>query len=140
MMVSEQVDAMRALGTDPLRKLVIPRLLATVVTLPLLTILADFCGMLGGYFVSYYTVRLTTAEYWTSAYQALTYRDITQGLIKPFFFAVLISLVGCYQGLHTTGGTEGVGRATTQAMVVASVLIVVVDFFITKFLIGIGFF
>ncbi len=140
MVVSEQVDAMRALGTDPLRKLVIPRLLATVVTLPLLTIMADFCGMLGGYFVSYYTVRLTTAEYWTSAYQALTYHDVTQGLIKPVFFAVLISLVGCYQGLHTTGGTEGVGRATTQAMVVASVLIVVVDFFITKFLIGIGFF
>ena len=140
MVVSEQVDAMRALGTDPLRKLVIPRLFATVVTLPLLTILADFCGLLGGYFVSYYTVRLTTEEYWTSAYQALTYHDVTQGLIKPFFFAVLISLVGCYQGLHTTGGTEGVGRATTQAMVVASVLIVVVDFFITKFLIGIGFF
>ena len=140
MVVSEQVDAMRALGTDPLRKLVVPRLFATVVTLPILTVLADFCGMLGGYFVSYYTVRLTTEEYWTSAYQALTYQDLTQGLIKPFFFAVIISLVGCYQGLHTTGGTEGVGRATTQAMVVASVLIVVVDFFITKFLIGIGFF
>jgi len=140
MVVSEQVDAMRALGTDPLRKLVIPRLFATVVTLPLLTILADFCGMMGGYFVSYYTVRLTTEEYWTSAYQALTYHDLTQGLIKPIFFGMIISLVGCYQGLHTTGGTEGVGRATTQAMVVASVLIVVVDFFITKFLIGIGFF
>jgi len=140
MIVSEQVDAMRALGTDPLRKLVIPRLLAAVVTLPLLTILADFCGMLGGYFVSFFTVRLTTEEYWTSAYQALTYRDVVQGLLKPFIFAILISLVGCYQGLHTTGGTEGVERATTQAMVVASVLIVVVDFFITKFLIAIGFY
>ena len=140
MVVSEQVDAMRALGTDPLRKLVIPRLFAAVVTLPLLTILADFCGMLGGYFVSYYTVHLTTEEYWTSAYQALTYHDLTQGLIKPFFFAAIIALVGCYQGLHTTGGTDGVGRATTQAMVAASVLIVVVDFFISKFLIGIGFF
>jgi phospholipid/cholesterol/gamma-HCH transport system permease protein len=140
MIVSEQVDAMRALGTDPLRKLVIPRLLATVVTLPTLTVLADFFGMLGGYFVSFFTVRLTTEEYWTSAYQALTFRDLTQGLLKPFIFAFLISLVGCYQGLHTTGGTEGVGRATTQAMVVASVLIVVVDFFITKFLIAIGFY
>ena len=95
--------------------------------------------MFGGYVVSYYTVRLTTEQYWTTAYQALNYRDVTQGLIKPFFFAVLISLIGCYQGLRTTGGTEGVGRATTQAMVTASVLIVVVDFFITKFLIGIGF-
>ncbi len=140
MMVSEQVDAMRALGTDPLRKLVIPRLFATIITLPLLTVLADFCGMLGGYLVSYSTVHLTTEEYWSPAYQALTYHDITQGLVKPFFFAIIIALVGCYQGLHTTGGTEGVGRATTQAMVVACVLIVVVDFFITKFLIGIGFF
>jgi phospholipid/cholesterol/gamma-HCH transport system permease protein len=139
MLVSEQIDAMRALGTDPLRKLVIPRLFATLSTLPLLTILADFCGLLGGYFVSLYTVRLTTTEYWTSAYQALTYQDVTQGLVKPFFFAILISMIGCYQGLHTTGGTEGVGRATTQAMVAASVLIVVVDFFITKFLVGIGF-
>ncbi len=140
MLVSEQVDAMRALGTDPLRKLVTPRLYATVVTLPLLTVLADFCGMLGGYLVSFYTVRLTTAEYWTSAYHALTFQDCTQGLLKPFFFAVVISLVGCYFGLHTTGGTEGVGRSTTQAVVVASVLILVLDFFITKFLIGIGFF
>ena len=140
MLVSEQIDAMRALGTDPLRKLVIPRLVATVVTLPLLTILADFCGMLGGFIISFYTVRLTTVQYWTSAYQALNYHDVTQGLIKPIFFAVLISMVGCYYGLHTTGGTEGVGRATTQAMVAASVLILVVDFFITKFLIGIGFF
>jgi len=140
MLVSEQIDAMRALGTDPLRKLVIPRLLATLVTLPLLTILADFCGLLGGYMISYITVRLTTAQYWTSAYQALTYHDVVQGLLKPFVFAVLISLVGCYHGLNTTGGTEGVGRATTHAMVTASVLIVLVDFFITQFLIGIGFF
>jgi phospholipid/cholesterol/gamma-HCH transport system permease protein len=140
MLVSDQIDAMRALGTDPLRKLVTPRLYATVVTLPLLTILSDFCGMLGGFFVSFYTVRLTSEEYWTSAYQALTFQDVTQGLIKPFFFAVLVSLVGCYFGLHTTGGTEGVGRSTTRAVVVASVLILLSDFFITKFLIGIRFF
>jgi len=139
MVVSEQVDAMRALGTDPLRKLVIPRLVATVVTMPLLTILADFSGLLGGYIISFFTVHLTTREYWSSAYQALDYHDVTQGLIKPFFFAVLVSLIGCYQGLRTTGGTEGVGRSTTRAMVVASVLIVVVDLFITKFLIAIGF-
>ncbi len=140
MLVSEQVDAMRALGTDPLRKLVTPRLFATFATLPLLTILSDFCGMLGGYLVSAYTVRLSSAEYWTSAYHALTFEDCFQGLLKPFFFAVAIALVGCYFGLHTTGGTEGVGRSTTQAVVVASVLILILDFFITKFLIGIGFF
>jgi phospholipid/cholesterol/gamma-HCH transport system permease protein len=140
MVVSEQVDAMRALGTDPIRKLVLPRLFAAVATLPILTILADFCGILGGFFISFYTVRLTSAEYWTSVYQTLTFHDLTQGLLKPFFFAVVVAMVGCYCGLNTTGGTEGVGRSTTQAMVVASVLILVLDFFITKFLIAIGFF
>lgn len=140
MLVSEQIDAMRALGTDPLRKLVTPRLIASFLTLPLLTILADFCGMLGGFFVSFYTVHLSSQEYWVSAYQALTFQDITQGLLKPFFFAVVIAMVGCYYGLNTKGGTEGVGRSTTQAVVVASVLILVLDFFITKFLIGIHFF
>ncbi len=140
MLVSEQVDAMRALGTDPVRKLVTPRLVATVITLPLLTILADFFGMLGGYFVSLYTVHLTSVEYWTYAYQALTFEDVAQGLLKPFLFAVIVALVGCYYGLTTRGGTEGVGRSTTQAVVVASVLILVVDFFVTKFLIAIHFF
>lgn len=140
MLVSEQVDAMRALGTDPVRKLVTPRLLATVITLPLLTILADFFGMLGGYFVSLYTVHLTSVEYWTYAYQTLTFEDVAQGLLKPFLFAVIVALVGCYYGLTTRGGTEGVGRSTTQAVVVASVLILVVDFFVTKFLIAIHFF
>ncbi len=140
MLVSEQIDAMRALGTDPLRKLVTPRLLATLLTLPLLTILSDFFGLLGGNLISNYIVRLSSAEYWTTAYQALTFQDVTQGLIKPFFFAVVIALVGCYFGLHTTGGTAGVGRSTTQSVVVASVLILVLDFFITRFLIGIRFF
>jgi phospholipid/cholesterol/gamma-HCH transport system permease protein len=140
MLVSEQIDAMRAFGTDPIRKLVLPRLFATLTTLPLLTILADFCGMLGGFVISFYTVRLTSEEYWTTVYQTLTFQDVTQGLIKPFFFAVVVAMVGCYYGLNTTGGTEGVGRSTTQAMVVASVLILVLDFFITQFLIGIGFF
>lgn len=140
MLVSEQIDAMRALGTDPLRKLVAPRLFATVVTLPLLTVLSDFCGTLGGYFVSFYTAHLTTEQYWTSVYQALDFQDVMQGLLKPFVFAFVIAQVGSYFGLHTTGGTEGVGRSTTQAVVVASVLILVLDFFITKFLIGINFF
>jgi phospholipid/cholesterol/gamma-HCH transport system permease protein len=140
MLVSEQVDAMRALGTDPVRKLVTPRLFATVITLPLLTILADFSGMLGGYFVSFYTVHLNSVEYWTYAYQTLTFEDVAQGLLKPFLFAVIVALVGCYFGLTTRGGTEGVGRSTTQAVVVASVLILVVDFFVTKFLIAVHFF
>ena len=140
MLVSEQVDAMRAFGTDPIRKLVLPRLVAAITTLPILTVLSDFCGMLGGFFISFYTVRLTSQEYWSSIYQTLTFQDVTQGLIKPFFFAVDIAMVGCYYGLSTTGGTEGVGRSTTRAMVAASVLILILDFFITKFLIAIRFF
>ena len=140
MLVSEQVDAMRAFGTDPIRKLVLPRLFATLATLPILTILADFFGMLGGFFISFSTVHLSSREYWSSVQQNLTYQDVTQGMIKPFVFAVVIAMVGCYYGLNTTGGTEGVGRSTTRAMVVASVLVLVVDFFITKFLIAIRFF
>lgn len=140
MLVSEQVDAMRALGTDPIRKLVSPRLYATVITLPLLTILSDFFGLLGGFVVSYSVVHLSSVEYWTYAYQALSFQDVTQGLLKPFLFAVIVALVGCYFGLSTRGGTEGVGRSTTEAVVWASVSILVVDFFVTKFLIAIHFF
>ena len=139
MLVSEQIDALRAMGTDPQRKLVAPRLLATLLTLPLLTILSDFVAMLGGYIISLMVAHLTSTEYWSPAYQSLDYRDVVQGLIKPVFFAAVIALVGCFQGLQTTGGTEGVGRSTTQAVVVASVVILVLDFFITQFLIGIGF-
>jgi len=140
MLVSEQIDAMRAFGTDPIRKLVLPRLIATLSTLPVLTILSDFCGIAGGFFISFYTVRLTSEQYWTSVYQTLTFQDVIQGLLKPFVFAFVIALVGCYFGLNTKGGTEGVGRSTTQAMVFASVLILILDFFITKFLIAIHFF
>jgi phospholipid/cholesterol/gamma-HCH transport system permease protein len=139
MLVSEQIDAMRALGTDPLRKLVTPRLFATLLTLPLLTILADFTALLGASIISVAIAHLTGTQFWTSAYQSLDYRDVTQGMIKPVFFAVVVSLVGCYAGLTTTGGTEGVGRSTTRAMVMASVWILVLDFFITQFLIGIHF-
>ncbi|HEV2378481.1 MAG TPA: ABC transporter permease [Terriglobia bacterium] len=139
MLVSEQIDALRAMGTDPQRKLVAPRLLATIVTLPLLTILSDFVALLGAYIISLTIAHLTSAEFWSPAYQSLDYHDVTQGLLKPFFFAIVIALVGCFQGLETTGGTEGVGKSTTQAVVVASVVILVLDFFITQFLIGIGF-
>lgn len=139
MLVSEQIDALRALGTDPLRKLVSPRLYATLITLPLLTILSDFAGVLGGAVVSATIAKVTQAQYWTVAYQSLTLRDLTQGLIKPILFGVIISIVGCYYGLRTEGGTEGVGRATTQAVVVASVLTIVVDAILTRFLIAINF-
>jgi phospholipid/cholesterol/gamma-HCH transport system permease protein len=133
MKVTEQIDAMRALGTDPIKKLVTPRLLATCVTLPLLTIIADFIGIFGGYLVAVPLMALTTsAQYWSNAWRSLEYDDITQGLLKPLVFAYIISLVGCLYGIRTTGGTQGVGRATTQAVVVASVWIFVCTFLITR--------
>jgi len=133
MKVTEQIDAMRALGTDPVQKLVKPRLTATAFTLPLLTIIADFVGMVGGYLMAVPVLSLTTrAQYWNSAYRSLEYNDITQGLLKPFLFAIIIALVGCYYGLRTTGGTQGVGRATTQAVVVASIWIFVTNLMVTR--------
>jgi phospholipid/cholesterol/gamma-HCH transport system permease protein len=132
MKVTEQIDAMRALGTDPIQKLVTPRLIATCVVLPLLTIIADFVGMFGGYIVANLMLDVPPKQYWTTVWQALEWNDLTQGLLKPFVFAFIIALVGCYYGLNASGGTQGVGRATTQAMVVASVLIFVLTFFITR--------
>jgi len=133
MKVSEQIDAMRALGTDPVKKLVTPRLLATCLTLPLLTIIADFVGIVGGYMVAVPLLRLTTgSQYWNNAWRSLEYNDIAQGLIKPLLFAFIIALVGCLYGMRTTGGTQGVGRATTQAVVVASVWIFIVTALVTR--------
>lgn len=132
MKVTEQIDAMRALGTDPIQKLVTPRMLATAVMLPMLTIIADFVGLCGGFIIAYLTLNQPASQYWTSAYQALEYNDIVQGLLKPFVFAFVISLVGCFYGLRTSGGTQGVGRATTEAVVVASVWIFVITALLTR--------
>lgn len=132
MKVTEQIDAMRALGTDPVQKLVTPRVIATCVTLPLLTIISDFVGLVGGFVVAYFMLNLTSGQYLDTAWRALEWNDLAQGLLKPFVFALVISLVGCYYGMQTRGGTQGVGRATTQAVVVASVWIFILTFFITR--------
>jgi len=131
--VTEQIDAMRALGTDPILKLVKPRLIATAILLPLLTVLADFIGMIGGWLVSCVLLNLTTSgHYWNTSWRILEYNDLAQGLIKPFVFAIVIALVGCFYGMKTTGGTQGVGLATTRAVVVSSVWIVVLTFIIGR--------
>jgi len=132
MKVTEQIDAMRALGTDPTKKLVTPRLLATGFMLPLLTIIADFVGMIGGFIIAEFYLGLSPRQYWTSVWRALEWNDVVQGLLKPLVFAVVISLIGCYYGLRTTGGTQGVGRSTTQAVVAATVIIFILDLLITK--------
>ncbi|HLK51221.1 MAG TPA: ABC transporter permease, partial [Bryobacteraceae bacterium] len=132
MKVTEQIDAMRALGTDPVQKLVTPRLIATCVMLPILTIIADFVGIFAGWVISEVFLGLSSRLYWSSAWRALEWNDLTQGLLKPFVFAIVVSLIGCYYGLKTTGGTQGVGRATTQAMVTASVLIFALTYLIAQ--------
>ncbi len=138
MKVTEQIDAMRALGTDPVQKLVTPRLIATAIMLPLLTIVADFMGLFGGFVISMVLLNITAAQYWSTAWRALQYNDVVQGLLKPFAFAIVIALVGCYYGMNTTGGTQGVGRATTQAVVVAFIWIIVITFFIGRIFVNLG--
>jgi len=132
MKVTEQIDAMRALGTDPVQKLVTPRLIATCSMLPLLVVIADFVGMFGGFLIAAFFLNLTPRQYWSSVWRALEWRDVAEGLLKPFIFAVVVSMIGCFYGLRTTGGTQGVGRSTTQAVVAAIVLIFVLDLMITK--------
>ena len=136
MKVTEQIDAMRALGTDPLRKLVTPRVSATIFMLFFLTILSDAVGIAGGALVSVFLLGLNASAYFHTSYRALVYADVIQGLTKPVFFGFIISSVGCYFGMNTKGGTQGVGRATTQAVVYSSVFIIVIDFLISRTMIG----
>jgi phospholipid/cholesterol/gamma-HCH transport system permease protein len=132
MLVTEQVDAMRAMGTDPSRKLVTPRVLATILMLPLLVALSDFIGLVGGCVASVFSLRLDAVEFWRRAIDALDFADLMQGFSKSLVFGFILATVGCYKGMTVRGGTQGVGRATTQAVVVASVLIIVADTFLTK--------
>ncbi|HEX3987186.1 MAG TPA: ABC transporter permease [Acidobacteriaceae bacterium] len=136
MVVTEQIDAMRALGTDPLKKLVMPRIVATVVMLFFLVILSDMVGILGGGFVSVAMLGQSGSQYFHTAYQSLAYQDLLQGLVKPIFFGLIIATIGCFYGMKTRGGTQGVGRSTTQAVVWSSILIIIADFMISRFMIG----
>jgi phospholipid/cholesterol/gamma-HCH transport system permease protein len=134
MVVTEQIDAMRALGVDPLRKLVTPRIFACISMLFFLTIVADAFGILGGGFVTVFLNHQNGTEYFSKAWESLRYPDIIQGLVKPLFSGYIIASIGCFYGLRTTGGTQGVGRSTIQAVVNSSVLIIVVDFMLTQVL------
>jgi phospholipid/cholesterol/gamma-HCH transport system permease protein len=136
MKVTEQIDAMRALGTDPYKKLVTPRVISTVFMMFFLTILSDLVGLAGGYLISYLMLGLDTVQYWNTAYQSLTYNDVVTGLIKPLFFGFIIATVGCFYGMTTKGGTQGVGRSTTQAVVASSVLILAVDVVLTQLMLS----
>jgi phospholipid/cholesterol/gamma-HCH transport system permease protein len=132
MVVSEQIDAMRALGTDPIRKLVAPRILALVVTLPLLTLITDVMGIGGGWAVSTWLFSLPSSMFINSVKDGITTDDIIGGIIKPLFFAFLMGTIACHKGLKTEGGTVGVGRSTTSAVVMASIIVIIADFILAR--------
>lgn len=132
MNVTEQIDAMRSLGINPIQKLVLPRLVALLGMLPLLTVLADFVGVLGGLFISSLELDIPADFYLNSIIQFIKFQDLLSGLGKTFFFAFFIALIACYNGLQVSGGADGVGRATTQTVVTTSITILVSDFFLTK--------
>lgn len=135
MMVTDQINALRALGTDPVRKLVVPRVLACFLMAPVLTVMSDASGLVGGWIVAVFSLNVASGVYWQSVQDALYLGDAWMGIIKPFFLGFVIGTVGCHVGLRTRGGTQGVGRATTNAVVVASVAVIAVNFFISPLLI-----
>jgi len=137
MIVTEQIDAMRALGTDPLKKLVTPRVVATVFMLFFLTIISDLLGLFGGAVISTFMFGMDWHQYWSTSYQILVFQDVLMGLVKPLLFGFIIATVGCYYGMTAKGGTQGVGRATTQAVVASSVMILVTDLLVTKLLMSV---
>jgi len=136
MMVTEQIAALRALGTDPIRKLVLPRVLAGLFMVPLLTIVSVGVGMVGAWIVTVTQLKVASSVYWNSVVDGLYIQDVWMGLIKPFFIGFTIASIGCHVGMRTRGGTQGVGRATTNAVVAASVAVIAVDFLVTKLLIA----
>jgi phospholipid/cholesterol/gamma-HCH transport system permease protein len=135
MMVTDQIAALRALGTDPIRKLVLPRILAGLVMVPLLTCVSVAIGLLGAWLITITQLKVASGVYWNSVVLGLYIQDVWMGLIKPFFLGFVIVSIGCHVGLRTSGGTQGVGRATTNAVVASSVAVLVVNFLVTKLLI-----
>jgi len=133
--VTDQLNALRALGTDPVRKLVVPRVLAGILMVPVLTVVADFVGMLGGGLIAVWELQVGASVYWRSLIDGLLIEDVWMGLIKPLVLGFVIVAIGCHVGLRSEGGTQGVGRATTRAVVAGSVAVLSVDFFVTKLLV-----
>jgi phospholipid/cholesterol/gamma-HCH transport system permease protein len=136
MMVTEQIAALRSLGTDPVRKLVVPRVLAGTLMVPVLTIIADAVGMVGGAIIAVAQLKVAPSVYWNNAVDGLYMEDVWMGLIKPFALGFVLVTIACHVGMRTTGGTQGVGRATTNAVVAGSVAVLAVDFLVTKLLIA----
>jgi phospholipid/cholesterol/gamma-HCH transport system permease protein len=134
MMVTDQINALRALGTDPIRKLVVPRMLAGIFMAPVLTVISDFVGIFGGWIVARFQLQVASGLYWSSITQGLYMDDVWMGLLKPFILGFVIVSIACHVGLQTTGGTQGVGKSTTNAVVAGSVAVIAVDYFVTRIL------
>jgi len=132
MKVTEQIDALRSMAADPVKKLVAPKLAAALLMFPLLTILGDAIGIFGGLLIAVFQLKITVGFYLNDVLSALTLDDIFSGIGKSVFFAYWVATIGCYNGLRARGGADGVGRATTNTVVVTSVLILITDFFLTK--------
>ena len=131
MRVTDQIDALSTLSTDPIKYLVTPRLLAAIIALPLLVIVADILGVAGGFLVAVFKLGISPTAYITATLNSLTQQDVTIGLVKAAVFGFIIALMGCYQGYISKNGAEGVGAATTSAVVIASILILTLDYLIT---------
>jgi len=136
MVVTEQIAALRALGADPIRKLVVPRVVAGTLMVPALTVIADAIGMLGGAIIASWQLHVPTSVFWSNVTQGLYMRDLGMGIVKPFVLGFALVSVACAVGLQTTGGTQGVGRATTNAVVAGSIAVLGLDFLVTKLLIA----
>jgi phospholipid/cholesterol/gamma-HCH transport system permease protein len=134
MVVTDQINALRALGTDPTRKLVVPRVLAGIFMAPVLTVMSDFIGISGGWLVARFQLQVNSGLYWSSVTKSLYFADVWMGLIKPFVFGFVIVTIACHVGMRTTGGTAGVGRSTTLSVVAGSVAVIAVDYFVTQIL------
>ncbi|MFH1798101.1 MAG: ABC transporter permease [Candidatus Omnitrophota bacterium] len=131
MKVTEQIEALETLSTNPVQYLVVPRFIALIVMLPLLTIYADFFGIVGGYLIGVGKLNITHEMYLRMTYEPLAVKDVVTGLIKSFSFAIIIASIACFEGIHSKGGAEGVGRATTSSVVRSFILIIVADCFFT---------
>lgn len=132
MVVSQQIDAMRALSTDPIRKLVAPRLFALLISLPLLTVLADLLGIFGGWVTAILLYNVSSSVFISAVRDGITTDDLIGGVVKPLVFSLIIGTIACRQGLSTEGGTVGVGRSTTRAVVTASIIVIIADYFLAK--------
>ncbi|MBI5027047.1 MAG: ABC transporter permease [Nitrospirae bacterium] len=132
MVVTEQIDAMKVEGTDPIKRLVTPRLVACIIMFPMLAVLCDIVGIFGGSLIAIFTLKLGAVFYWNQVFDILRYPDLISGFSKPVVFGFIVAMVGSFVGLRTTGGTEGVGRSTTKSVVASCILILITDFFMTK--------